>query len=98
MTRNYDPEMLRPKDVVRFGSSKADYIVQWVQEENAGKAYTSNPKKLYVICGGPIGSPSFAGGRAFYVGPRGTSKIDPVTGKRRRVTPQAVHLVERPKE
>lgn len=81
-----DPSTLHRGDRLRFGSSKAEYQLQWWEERQ--------PDKMYLVCFGPLGSQFASCGRAFYVGPKSTTAVDPVTGKRRKLKPEKVRLVK----
>jgi hypothetical protein len=87
MKSTVDPAALRRGDAVRFGSGRGVFTVERFEEKRPGCAW--------LIVYGPLGSPSgpVGGGQAKYVGPRPTSIVDPVTGKRRRLKPERVRIV-----
>jgi hypothetical protein len=87
-TKAVDPATLRRGDSVSFGRSKAVFTVERLDERRKGV--------MFLIVHGPLGSASsgvMGGGQAFYVGPKTTTEVSVVTGKRRRLKPETVRLV-----
>lgn len=80
-----DPATIRKGDVVRFGSSRQQWLVEQWEEKRSGC--------MWLICCGPLDHPSQKCGNAFYVGPMPTTKINVITDKRERVRPIAVRVV-----
>ncbi len=79
-----DPTTLGKGDTVKFGASKAEYHVEWTEVVRG---------RPYVVVFGPLGSPSAKGGQSFYVGTKPTTRVDPLSGKRKRVPSCRVFLV-----
>jgi len=78
--------MVRRHDKVRFGKTSGVFHVEWVQETKG---------KYYLIVYGPTGTASAKGGRVFFAGPKPTTRISDIDGKRLRLKPWDVYLVSR---
>jgi hypothetical protein len=84
-----DFDTLSPGDVVRFGAGKTEFTVEGHQKLPGGN-------RFLVVYGPLHGSPGVrGGGQAVFIGPRGTRRPDPVSGKMRRLAPKQVRLVRK---
>lgn len=69
-------------DIISFKKAANKYRIQSVENRRG---------RIWISCYGPLNDPAAQGGLAFFIGPGSAGRIDPITGRRKKVVAEPIY-------